>query len=435
MINCYLYFDDPIEMGRLIEVIREVSGDTKILKILSAMQFAKQDIKFDKHLLITNYKCHQQLESYYKTEFNFKKILILDDLKDLVEGDIVYANKRFSQEAITKIINELKKQIIKTYTFVPILLEKLNPQLKYPFDLFAKEEDETYTKVLAKDSSFSKEELKEYKEQGRDFVYLQNELYHDFNIVTKNHIKEINSQRTNYDKETAAELNAIESFHDYIIQLGFDRNIVNLTKSLHKELEEKYKDKLIQKLLQRFLRLEGSFLYKHSILTATIALSCSKHFTWMTFENKEKIYMGSILHDLGFKYEDNAIFESYTKTRIEKELNYDQRHDLLEHTIKFEMHLQKIDSIHPDVLRMIRDHHGVNEVDDAYPREVNPNDISLVFALFILSHEFSLRLDAISFEKKLIEKELESLCIRFTKGKYQKIIPMFMNVMKDIFEI
>jgi hypothetical protein len=128
--------------------------------------------------------------------------------------------------------------------------------------------------------SFEHQTLERYKEKALNFVYVKKPDYKDFCLQTKAHKHDLDSF-LDEAKDTSIEINAVESLHNYIEDLGFDRSIVDLTKTMHKEIESKFNDKVMTKLLDRFKKMEGTFLYNHSYLTSTIALTAGKKFSWM----------------------------------------------------------------------------------------------------------------------------------------------------------
>jgi putative nucleotidyltransferase with HDIG domain len=204
-----------------------------------------------------------------------------------------------------------------------------------------------------------------------------------------------------------------------------------MAKKLHTITQEKFSNKFMKKLFSRFQSLEGDFLYNHSFLTSVIALEVGRKFTWMTAENKEKIYLGAVLHDLGHKRKENALKEGATLQEINK-LPSEDREDILNHPTKFANHLAQVESLHIDIIKIVKDHHGIH-AENAFPRAVSPNEINLVFALFVLSHEFCMALYKVSFDQTEIHSILEELNQQFYKGNYKKILHEFTEAMSDVF--
>lgn len=227
------------------------------------------------------------------------------------------------------------------------------------------------------------------------------------------------------------EVNAVQALYEYITDLGFDRKVIELTKSLHKDIETKYSHKYMRALLNRFKQMEGSYLYNHSFLTSIIALSAGKNYTWMNYENKEKIYLGAILHDLGHQYKENSLRESMPLSEIEK-LSLEDQDDIKKHPERFAKQLMSVDNIHIDVIKIVQYHHGVHG-DDSYPKKLSQSEVNLVFALFILSHEMTVELYKINFNLDKIEHALNKISQKFNYGSFKKILPDFKSTIIETF--
>ena len=429
MINCYVYFDDPLELAKIIKLIQRVQNNIKIFKILDAKQFAKELPGVEKHLLITSYENHQRLEMSGISDLDFKRIAIIDEVESDEDESVYYINKKYLLVQLSSFLDNFVTKHIKDIEYVPVMIQNIFSDEVYPYDLYAKVQDNQFLKILNANKFFTKETLGKYQEKKLKFLYIERQNYKAFN----ERLKEIHAEIESYSKNTTQqiEVNVIESLYSYVGDLGIDEKIVDMTKNIHESLENKFSSKTMSGLLNRFKKMEGSFLYNHSYLTSVIALSAGKKFTWMNYENREKIYLGSVLHDLGYKNKDNALYENLTKTQIES-LDDDKKSDILKHTNRFIEKLKDIDDLHEDVIKMIRDHHGVHG-EESYPKAISPTKINLVLALFFVSHEFSLALYRINFNENKIETELNELVEKFNIGNYKKVLPEFKEAMLETF--
>jgi putative nucleotidyltransferase with HDIG domain len=165
-------------------------------------------------------------------------------------------------------------------------------------------------------------------------------------------------------------------------------------------------------------------------VTATLALTIGKKFNWFTFDNQEKVYLGSMLHDLGYKDEKNAFHELMDKDEIEK-LDPNKRDDILNHTTRYNEQLTKT-NLHQDVINIIIRHHGAQGA-GSYPRNVSPHEATLIFALFMISHDFTLRLFKASFNKNKIPEIINDMESTYKVGNYKTIYPEFVKSVKETF--
>ena len=90
--------------------------------------------------------------------------------------------------------------------------------------------------------------------------------------------------------------------------------------------------------------------------------------------------------------------------------------------------------INPDVIRMISEHHGIHGIHgmESYPRQ-DSTEVNLVFALFAISHEFSIELNKINIKVKLIDTAIENINKKLSKGIYRRVLSEFVEVISVMF--
>lgn len=429
MVNCFVFFADPMVVGKLSALIKRTHSDINIIKIIDIKQIVEAYKNQSKDILITDYDCHLTLGPNNISDSLFERTLIIDEVEDEVVDKITYINKKFILTNLAGAIEDYYKSTGRAQEYVATPLKDLKFNLEYPCDIYVKISKIKYLKVLKMNSSFDNETLEKLLDKGVISLYIKKQDQEIFNTIKSSNSS--TSPTALLDEENDGEIDAVESLHRYILDLGFDPKIIDLTKTIHKGLENKYSHKFMKKLFARFQEMQGSFLYNHSYLTSVIALSTGKKFSWMNFENKEKVYLGCILHDLGYIHKENALRGSLSKIEINN-LPNEEKVDILEHPIKFARHLAQIDNIHQDVIKIVKDHHGVHG-ENSYPKPVYPAEVNLIFALFILSHELSTGLYAISFAQDKIPVLLDEICEKFNKGSYKKILPEFRQAVDEIF--
>ncbi len=424
MINIYVFFSEPLMIGKISELIKRIHDDIHLIKIIDAKQFHIDEEK-QRHILITDYKNHQLLEINRINEESFDKIIIVDDVEPEEVDNLVYVNKKYIITNIGTIIDDYMKDFFKRQQYTPILIKNIAENINYPIEIFVKLSHIKFVKVLNSNSSFTGGNLQKLVLKNVTSLYVKSEEYHKIEPFL------FRTSKTIGEDKVSVEISAVESLHNYVEDLGFDPKVIELTKTLHTNLEQKYNHKFMKKLFSRFKSMEGSFLYNHSYLTSIIALQTGKKFTWMTPENKEKIYMGCILHDLGYLKKENSLRENLTKKQIE-ELPIEDQKDVLDHPTKFAKHLAQLDNIHPDVIKIIKDHHAVLG-EESYPRKISISEINLIFALFIVSHEFTIGLYKINFKEERIPDLIEEVFNKFNYGNYTKVLPEFRDAIQEIF--
>lgn len=422
MLSCFILFDNPIIVGKCSQLAASIHPGLSISKILNAKQISSSS---ETDILITDEEGHQSCQ---KEGLKFNLVLILGDKDEDSSNNIIYVNKKFIVTKIGTILTDYIQKQIQFTQYAPLSIKNFSPDIAYPCDLFIRLGQEKYLKIGRANQQIDEKVLQKLIFKGAKYLYLDKNEY----SVLLDFLRARQSEKSSQEKESANEtVAAVETIHDYILDMGFDPKIVNMTKELHSNIEEKYNQKFLQALFQQFKNFEGSFLYNHSYLTSVIALSVSKRFTWMNYDNREKIYLGSILHDLGFKNRENATFENISKKGL-FDLDSEIKDDVLNHPVRFAQKLAQVPEIHQDVIKIVKDHHGIKG-EESYPKQIYPNEVNLIFALFCLSHEFSLKLYSISFNQKKIGKILNDIIDEYNRGNFKKIIPEFKQTIEEIF--
>lgn len=422
MFHCYMYFEDPTAVGKYSQLVEQIHKAIETKKVLVYEQLSKLNPDAT-NILITS----KNLFSVAKEKLSSFDLAVVVGDQDKKESDqLVFIPQKLIITQLRTLLNDFMKKKLGTQEYVPLSIKLFRPEIAYPCDLYIKLNNQKYLKIGKANAQMDEKVLQKLIFKGSKYLYLNKEDYNTLVDFVKPKVAP-----SEQENEADADAKAVETVQEYILDMGVDKKIINMTRTLQSNIEEKFNQKFMRALLQRFKTMEGSFLHNHSFLTATIALSVGQKFTWMNYENKEKIFLASILHDLGHKDKDHAKFEGLSKTGLET-LEDDVREAILKHPTIFAQKLAQVPDIHQDVLKIVKDHHGVKG-DNSYPSQVYPNEINLIFALFILSHEFAIKLYSIAFNPEKIGKILEQIIEEFDKGNYKKILPEFKETVEQTF--
>ena len=424
MVNCYIFFNDALMVGKVSTLVKNVYENINIILVLDPKQILLDNSKY-RHAIITDYESYQRLEMADINDQNFEKVLIIDNVDSETDGNIVYINQKYLITEVGSVIDDYIQSNFVDENFKGISITKFYPSLAYPHDLYDKRDDGRYNVVLHTGEKFTLDSLQKLKMQKTESLF----VFRDHFSETANFIVSNDKSQTAMDP-VKAEITAVEAIHSYFIELGFSERILKLTKSLHESIREEYGHKYMRKLFDKFNSLEGTFLYNHSFLTSVIALTVAEKFSWMNQVNKEKLYLGSILHNLGYKNKEHAEFESLSMEEIKK-LEPEASQDVLGHTVQFAMYLGQIDNIHQDIVRMVKYHHSV-DYDNAFPQRIPPSEENLIFVLFILSQKLALEFYKINFHPDKISDAINHVCDRYQRDNYLKVIPEFKATMIEL---
>lgn len=423
-----LLFEQITFIGKISSIINQFNEEIKPEKFFDIQQLLTHEIDNSekKIILITEYDFLEQFEDFDIDSKCFNKIICIgnDEIKSHI--DYIYINKKQLLTGLISKINKIIKDNIATEDYIPINIKQLPVGKTSPCDLYIKLKNNRPIKILSVDQDIDTELIVKYKTKEIDFFFIKSSDYDIYsNLVYKK--KTIFKKK---EEEIDTNIDAIEALHTYAKDLGFDDKIIKQTQDLLKHISKNADTKVLKGLLNKLTKLEGSFLYNHSFITATLALTIGRNFNWFTVENQEKVYLGSMLHDLGLENENNAIKEMLNKEEIHR-LDVSIKKDIMNHTNKYSDLLSKT-NLHQDVINIITKHHGMMGP-NSYPRPIATHEATLIFALFMISHDFTVELFKCVFNKSMIPGIVEKISKKYIQGNFKTIIPEFTKAVEETF--
>lgn len=400
--------------GKLSQLVGGIHKTITTKKVLNKTQLDKLDNNAFL-ILLTTEELLDQVESKLTL---FELVMIISEEDNKKSDQLVYISQKLMITQLGQSLNDFIDKKLTQLTHLSLSIDLFDPETSYPCDLYVQINPTKYLKILNSNDHIEKQKLQKLSSRGAKHLYVLKEDYEGISSLIRPRHK-----LTKQAKKTLIHVNAIEAVCDYIVDVGVDHKVVNMLKGIQNQIEGSFDQNFVKEQFLLFQDMAGSFLYNHSYLTASIALGVGQKYTWMNPANKEKIFLASILHDLGHQDKDHAKFEGLSKIALET-LDEDIRNSILGHPDLFSQKLSQVSDIHEDIIKIVRDHHGVRD-EDFYPKKVYPTEINLIFALFILSHEFVLRLFASSFDLEKVPIITDELVEEFSKGSYKKILPDF----------
>lgn len=421
--NCIIFINDPTLVAKLASLVTHIDPIINVHKFIDVKQI--ESAVCNKHILITDDDYFSQLKKNPEYVKSFEKLIILTERDDFNSTtNIHFIEKKYIITRLGTLIDDFIHEKFKKVEYLPYPIELVPHQIKLPCDLYLKLTQNKFLKIFNIDDEFTVQDKEKYKKKSINNIFinkLEYEIFKDF----------IRSERKVYkNKEVHNELNTIDTLFDYYNDLGFDDKSIEMTKKIHENIKDNYKNKFLKNLFLEFENNSQEYVVKHSLLTSIIAITLSKKFNWMNIENREKIYLGSVLHDMGYKDRDNAKYEHLKKSDV-KQTDQATQADIFSHTTELATKLGQINTIHADVIKIVKDHHAVHG-EESYPHTVYSSEVNLIFALFIVSHEFALELEKANFESTRIPILIETVANKFTTGNYRKIIPEFKESMTEL---
>ncbi len=289
---------------------------------------------------------------------------LMNGVKEIVEKIKVESTKMSQSSALEK-------------DFFPIGINLLLTLRNVPVDVFIKIAEGKHVKVYSAGSAFDETDFLKFSEKHIDKLYTESLTSKVIFQSIEDHVQQLLKKRTKANQVEAvieAQSVILSTFKEF----GFDDLMVPMVEA---QIEETLKicnsDKTLGLLLGKMLKMQGSYLAKHSFMLAAITVALANKMGWNSDLTAQKLVMSSLFHDVFLKESvDNEVV-------VLKSGQYDG--DFLDHPKKAAELLERIPKVPPDTGRIILEQHEVGE-ESGIPRAMPIHETSPLGQLFTFSH-------------------------------------------------
>jgi two-component system chemotaxis response regulator CheY len=323
------------------------------------------------------------------------------------------------KEVIAQFKNDLQSKNIQTPTYTPISLNLLNKLKETPADIFLKLNAEKYVKVLNRNQVFEAGDFEKYTQKKITELFCLNSDVELLLVQIQKEIKLLNSLSTTPQVSHQLQIHELllNTFKQYGLQEAF---IPHVQKQVEDTFELLQKENKLSGLLCKILDAKTSYLNTHSFMLAAISTILVSKLDWSSEGSITKLIISSLMHDI---FIDESV-TSETELLLRKKYSADFK----DHPLKASEFLNQIDSIPPDVARIVLEQHETGE-ESGMPYALNSNRISKLGSLFSFSHYIvDFILEEHDFGKvntKSIYKNMERIA---TNTEYKKLLKHLRDV-------
>lgn len=305
---------------------------------------------------------------------------------------------------------------INDFTCIPI--KTLQKYGEHSIDVYIKLHQDKLTKIIAKANAqtLDKKMLQDYESKGFLELYLKKE---DFLSISNTMIEQIKSNARDKNKITPTELAGLQlniSFKN-LEQFGISEDQISTVNTILEDtLHTAFSDKNIEVKVKSLMK-NYSYHTSHSVLLMYVASNIIKKTNLPYQPTLKKISLAAFFHDLSLDAQavDSELIEMNPKK--EGLSNLEKR--LIEHPRQSALLLKKIKTdTFNEVEKIIEEHHE-NPNGTGYPRGLNANQIGVLSALFILSHEITNNLYRHNYNKEMLSLMLKNAAKDYSQGNYK----------------
>ena len=273
------------------------------------------------------------------------------------------------------------------YLGIPLTLLTKIQEIRHP--LHIKISEQKFVKVVTENTIFDQSELERFKEKQCTHLYIEKSHITDFfSIYQKVMLSQQYFDSMTIDTSLEA-LNAnVDLLQNFSEQLGWSKETQALAEKniqLAMTILSKTKDPF--EVLRKLTNKNESYFATHSSLLALGCITLLKNLGWDKNYGVEKIAMASILHDM-----------CLTPLELQNKRNFLNVIDIpeyekvkevaiiKEHTTKAADFAEQMPYCHPDVVKVIRNHHE-NPKGTGFPNHLKAAELDQLSSVFILTED------------------------------------------------
>lgn len=261
--------------------------------------------------------------------------------------------------------------------FFPIGINLLLTLRTVPVDVFIKIKEGKHIKVLTANTVFDETDFLKYSEKGIDKLFTESNSADVIFKKIEDHVQELLNHKSKSNKVEAvieAQGVILSTFKEF----GFHERMVPVVEvQIQETLKICNSDKTLGLLLNKMLKMQGSYIAKHSFMLAAVTVALASKMGWNSDLTSQKLVISSLFHDVFLKESIND------EVGLLKTRSYDE--DFLTHPKKAAELLDKIPKVPPDTGRIILEQHEVGE-ENGFPRAMPIHETSPLGQLFTFSH-------------------------------------------------
>jgi response regulator RpfG family c-di-GMP phosphodiesterase len=274
-------------------------------------------------------------------------------------------------------------------TFCQIGIEDFSSGRHIPFSIYLRLSANVYAKIAHRGEDISSAQIHAYKAKGVHHLYLRTEDFRSYVGFSLPKVKAAEAQSESYKRRKASLLKAANELLTASLPYeGINRKL--LEESLvfvRTTLDVIADDSDILHLFENFNSREDD-LFIHSLASCLYCAMLAQELDWRLPNNKFKVVLAGLFHDIGEKEIDVAILKKGRQNWTPKDVEIFETHPYLGAEA-----LQKVGTIPEDVIQITLQHHE-DCLAQGFPKRLRKSQIHPIAKLVAVVDQFCERTSA-----------------------------------------
>jgi len=431
-----IIIDDQLERRKMLALNFEMYVDVSFLGVANAdeaMKLLKKDPKIDLIICKNNIKDENTiLKTFYYVNSNKLDIPIVclgacvklgsEENVHIVEemgGDMRPMVRWVAKKLkVTAEMMALKE----TQEYYPIAIRHFNLLKNIPCAVYRKDSEGQYHLFLASGAEITNKSLKQYLMDGVKEVYVGKfERLKFVNDLTEQSLIIIRKKNADTGDRVNATGNTFDESKKLLSEIGLNEKSIKLAReTIDSILTIVQATDNLAELLAILENSCGSYLYKHSVLCATLGHHCLANLRWGTNSQKETLCFIAYFHDITLDRDELAKINNL-KDFEAAGLSQEDAKLVEQHAFRASQLVQDYPQVPFGAAEAILQHHGMgNGIGFSSDLKSNIGPIACVFQVV---EAFVDKLLSSSLEQKIDrDAEIDKLAVKFNKGHYKDAI-------------
>jgi len=298
-------------------------------------------------------------------------------------------------------------------------------------NIYLKLSDRKYIKVINANQTYSKDDLEKFRQKDIEYLFIRNDDFNKFQVsLTKAPF--LSQDMHNLDAGQLDEILRIghTMLQELVLNLGVSTEAIQVAeKSVNEIIELSNKQEALDQFLQ-MMKNRMDYVYDHSFLVATMCCEILRHMHWNTEDKIKKLVMAALFHDITITNPDLAMIQNKNDPHL-KDFSSQEVKEYLQHPLTTSILLNGADFVSPEVETIVLQHHETIE-GDGFPNGLHHSRISPLSAIFIIAHDFVVKIIQKDFDKSSIDTIIRQLCLRYTEGSFKAPCNALANTFEPI---
>lgn len=312
--------------------------------------------------------------------------------KEAVEKALNWAKELDFEEQLVEIDRE---------EFLPMKIRNFYLYNSFPHDVYMEVTSTKFIKVLKKGTEYTEGEIHSYIKRGIKYFYLHKDDQLKFLENSIDHLISIEDTKVEPLEIINYQIECFSILQQYMKTFGVTESVQKLTDIVIENINSLFTQVgSLRNIIKKFPQ-NGIGVAEAGVMTSYVCIGILKSLGWSSISSVKKLAFASLIHDCMLPH-DEMVKISHLGEEAFKLLSEEEKEEFMHHA-ELSGRLAEQFSGYPDTSFIIEQHHELPS-GDGFPNGWSSIKLTTLSCVFILAHNFALKLLSIEITQSNINK-------------------------------